>query len=763
MRIVGFLCLFTIFSSILGLAQSNPVPFISQPLVPASAKPGSQQFTLMVNGAYFASGAVVNWNRSPVLTVVNSNRSLQATIPASDVSQVGTASVTVVNPGPGGGPSNVVYFPIRDSAPVIGFARIDHQTPKIGVTAIGDFNEDGNLDVAIGVRDTAFNGSIRIYFGNGKGGFQEPTKIPSAIPVDLLLAGDFNGDGHLDLAAVSSRGPDEGVSVFMGNGNGTFTEKPHSQNRFFGHIEALAAADFNGDGNLDLFVSAQDTSILLGNGDGSFTFSGFHGSPARGIPAIGDFNGDGKLDLAIADNGGVHVLLGRGDGTFGRPIIYHPKNGASFAITAADVNGDGKLDLITDGISVLLGNGDGTFEDAGGIPLTGQETNVVVGDFSGDGKLDAVAKGVVVLGNGDGTFRDPFTLQLPSSNEFETLGVGDFKSEGKLDLLYSGQASNGPVISLFLQNSAVLTPANLSFADQKVGTSSKPQKAFFFNVGASKLNIENIAIDGADAGDFAQSNDCSPTLPAGTKCTIKVTFTPTVAGERSASLSVSYQGLGSPESVSLSGIGLNAVIVSLTPSTMTFATQLIDTVSSPQTATLTNTGTEPVTIKKIIKRDRFGQKNNCPSTLQVGESCQIQVVFKPIAPGTATGKILVFDNAENSPQKVDLSGTGTVVKFSAVSVNFGDQKVGTTSSPVPIQLFNLGTTTLSISQIGITGVNAGDFNQTNSCGSSVPAGGNCTINVTFTPTALGQRNGALSVTDDGGGSPQTVPLTGTGT
>jgi hypothetical protein len=104
-----------------------------------------------------------------------------------------------------------------------------------------------------------------------------------------------------------------------------------------------------------------------------------------------------------------------------------------------------------------------------------------------------------------------------------------------------------------------------------------------------------------------------------------------------------------------------------------------------------------------------------------------------------------------------------VVELQPIGVNFGNQKVGTQSQPVSITLTNAGRTALSISQIAFTGTNPGDFSQTNNCGSSVPAGGNCTIKLRFKPRAKGQRSANLSVTDNGGGSPQTVPVVGTGT
>ena len=156
------------------------------------------------------------------------------------------------------------------------------------------------------------------------------------------------------------------------------------------------------------------------------------------------------------------------------------------------------------------------------------------------------------------------------------------------------------------------------------------------------------------------------------------------------------------------------------------------------------------------------ETNNCPSSLTQDQSCQIQVTFQASARGLQPGKLSVTDTAINSPQSVKLSGTGTVVKLSATGVNFGNQKVGTTSSAVPIKLTNQGTVPLSITQISITGANAADFSQTNNCGLGIPAGASCTINLTFAPTATGVRTAAVSITDNGGASPQSVALTGTG-
>jgi hypothetical protein len=331
--------------------------------------------------------------------------------------------------------------------------------------------------------------------------------------------------------------------------------------------------------------------------------------------------------------------------------------------------------------------------------------------------------------------------------------MGDFNNDGKLDLV--GQ-------SLYLQIPINLSPASLNFGSQNVGTKSPPQNVTLLNDGASPLPITSINIGGTDPNDFTETNKCGATLPVGANCQIAVVFQPQAGGPRSATLNVTYQGLGSPQIVSLSGVGAVST-VTLTPPNLNFPIQLVGTASSARTATLTNTGTVPVNISNISTTGPFKETNNCPSSLPIGKSCQIQVKFAPVQKGLATGKLSVTDDAEGSPQTVSLSGTGTVVKLSPLGINFGNQKVGTQSSPAPVQLMNVGTTSVKIHQIGFNGKDPGDFSQTNNCGNSVPAKGSCTIQITFAPRAKGKRSASLQVSDNGGGSPQKVVLSGTGT
>ena len=338
--------------------------------------------------------------------------------------------------------------------------------------------------------------------------------------------------------------------------------------------------------------------------------------------------------------------------------------------------------------------------------------------------------------------------------------MGDFNRDGKLDLL---GVPTGTTLSIFEQVRVYLTPVNLDFGTVNIGTTSPPQAASLTNFNGNPLIITTINITGPNFKDFAQTNNCGSGLPPNGSCQIQVTFTPSLVGQENASLNVTYKGSGTL-SMPLSGTGKNIVTtVTLTPSTLTYPVQLVGTTSPPQTATLTNTGNTSVTISNISATAPFSETNNCPSTLLVGAGCQIQVVFTPTDGGKVNGTLSVTDNAEGSPQTVALSGVGRSVKLSPSSIDFGNQKVGTTSVPIPITLTNLGTTTLTISQLKIKGTNAADFAQTNNCGNSVPAQGQCTITVTFTPTAKGHRSAEVKINDNGGGSPQTVPLSGTGT
>jgi uncharacterized protein (TIGR03437 family) len=330
-----------------------------------------------------------------------------------------------------------------------------------GAVVAADFNGDHKIDIAVASMGGFPNDQVVIYLNNGDGTFQPPKSFAVGTAVFAMIAGDFNGDGKIDLITGQTESKD--LSVLLGNGDGTF-QKAVSYPAG-GAVGGIVAADFNGDGKLDLAVSNQSPgslSILLGHGDGTF---GAASTQSLGMALVGitaaDFNGDGKPDLAIADNNNtVWLLLGAGDGTFGTPQSI-ALTGTLVGIASGDFNGDKHADLAVANLNaasvyVLLGKGDGTFQPATSLAAGRGAFAVTLGDFNSDGKLDiAVANNFEVplqndvsllLGNGDGTFRA--AIPLGAGNNAVGVVAADFTGNGKLDLAVANNGS--PFASLLI-------------------------------------------------------------------------------------------------------------------------------------------------------------------------------------------------------------------------------------------------------------------------------------------------------------------------
>jgi hypothetical protein len=451
---------------IAGASAQNPVPQIVGPVHPDAVAPGGGDFTLSVYGANFVPGAVVNWNYQPRATTYVSGHEVQAQIPSTDIAKNTAGYITVTNPAPGGGSSSASWAQVEVHQPVSAVAVNSPEYYPFGFWAMAaaDFTHHATLDLVGQYYGLSFDRGV------GNGSFESgPIISPLYIQTTPFVYGDFNNDGNLDVAMdVGEQNPYDvtHMSVALGDGKGGFNAGPTLT--AYGRMgQAIVTGDFNQDGNLDLMTSGQLLiSEFLGNGDGSFRhFADYPYIQLSEAMQVGDFNGDGKLDLVLigpaflGEGRTIWIMLGNGDGTFQTPkevLALSSTNGCGFEfqqdIQVSDFNGDGKSDLAfcaKEGIGVMLGNGDGTFQppiyyfidhtDLGNFTFA-------IGDINSDGKEDILVqeyfdssdpKFVVFLGNGDGTFQPPQTINA-ASTWFAELGVtvGDFNNDGMLDFIY---------------------------------------------------------------------------------------------------------------------------------------------------------------------------------------------------------------------------------------------------------------------------------------------------------------------------------------
>jgi hypothetical protein len=211
------------------------------------------------------------------------------------------------------------------------------------------------------------------------------------------------------------------------------------------------------------------------------------------------------------------------------------------------------------------------------------------------------------------------------------------------------------------------------------------------------------------------------------------------------------------------GGGTGSATLSASPTSVSFGNQSDGTTSAAQTVTISNTGTAAASISSIATAAPFNETNTCGSTLAAGASCTASATFNPSSAGAASGSLTVTSNATNSTLTVALSGTGVAAPTatlvaSPANVGFGTQTVGTTGAATTVSISNTGTATANVSGVSISG----PFAQTNTCGSTIAAGGSCTASVTFTPTATGSATGSLTVASNATDGSLSVGLTGTG-
>ena len=398
--------------------------------------------------------------------------------------------------------------------------------PSAAGIVVGDFNNDGYPDLA--VIDSTAN-TVQIFLGNGDGTFTMGASMAIAGgTLSNLASADFNGDGNADLFVGMAAGNSGGYVVLAGNGDGTF-----KAGSFVGSLWGKEAhvADFNGDGHADIVLYGahdlaghQGIEIFFGNGDGTFTAQPIQNAVLGGHMAIGDFNGDGVPDFVAsgATAGMVGIYLGNGDGTFTQPpgglYFYQTSPWIDYprGVAVADFNGDGKADVAiseadSHTVTILTGNGDGTFTvGASAIDGTGSAATawtVAAADFNGDGHIDLALTAdwqavgdpslSILPGNGDGTFGTAATFVATPPNTFDlAVGVGDFYSTGIPAIaLLSGSS---PSYVTILQAGAKTTPgvaASISSALIQYGQSANVAVQVSCNSACGQVDYR---LDGGD-------------------------------------------------------------------------------------------------------------------------------------------------------------------------------------------------------------------------------------------------------------------------
>jgi hypothetical protein len=399
--------------------------------------------------------------------------------------------------------------------------------PGSGPITVADLNGDGNLDLVVVNGPCSIElcyDSVSVLLGNGDGTFGSPVSYSTPHGPAAIFLGDFNGDGKLDIATLNQSdytATCNCVEILLGNGDGTFQE-PAIITPLQGNPEALVAGHFGGSKNLDLAVTLEHISsdtvqILPGNGDGTFqTGESYDLAPECESIIAADFRNNGKTDLAIGEfeGRGVAVLLGKGNETFERPVVY--KAGTPLGVAAADMNGDGILDLI----AVTTGNT---------LPLHGFTE--------------------ILLGNGDGTFQSQ--TSYPTGEFPWGIAVADFNGDHRPDIVVSDEGGNQEFI--FLNTGTVaFSPTNLlEFPKQRHGTTSKPQTVTLTNNGKTELKITSMKT----SGPFGVTSTCGETVAAGSNCTISVTFSPKTAGQVPGTVSIDDSASSKPQVIALGGTG----------------------------------------------------------------------------------------------------------------------------------------------------------------------------------------------------------------
>jgi sugar lactone lactonase YvrE len=454
------------------------------------------------------------------------------------------------------------------------------------------------------------------------------------------------------------------------------------------------------------------------------------------------------MDIALDSNENLYIA------DTGNNLVRQVKNGD---ITVVAGNGSaaylGDNGLAT---SASLNAPTGVVLDTAGNLYISDTNNLVIREVDGASGIIRTLAGSGVPGYaGDNGVSTTAHLNYPSGLALDTARN-----------LYIADSANNVI------RRVAMAPTTLSFPETIVGSTSPTQAITVLNIGNRPTNFRAVTLSANFKQQPSGRADCSSStvLAAGASCTVAIAFAPVTLGSQTGSLSLVSDSLDatSPETVALGGTGAPAVI-GFSPSSLVFSNQNVGTTSPVQTVIVFNSGSIPLPITSVAvtgsNASDFSLANSCTAGIGVGGSCTMSIVFTPSGVGARSASIVVSDATNGSPHIVSLAGTGITegrLLLAPSILTFGNRKVGATSLTQTINVSNSGSAPSSITSVGVTGANAGDFKASTTCGSSVAAGGSCTISIIFIPQAVGTRSAFISITDNTPGSPHTAGLSGTG-
>jgi len=308
--------------------------------------------------------------------------------------------------------------------------------------------------------------------------------------------------------------------------------------------------------------------------------------------------------------------------------------------------------------------------------------------------------------------------------------------------------------------SVTALPGSLDFGQVEVDTTSQPLAVTMQNAGSTAVSVSGLTV----TFPFAlATNACGTSIAANSDCALSLTFSPTQAGPATGTLTITDDA--GTQIVALTGTGAAPASDALSSTSITFPATIAGQLSAPQIVTLTNHGDLPLTLIATSTSAGFQASSTCGTTLTGHASCAISVVFAPAAAGSLSGALRVSDAIQT--QTVSLSGTGLqppAIGVSPVQMAFGSQLIGQAAAPLTLTISNTGGAAMNNVGFQISGQSASSYSWTAStCGATLNNGGNCTVQVVFTPAAAGQASATLIVSSSTQGvTPVPVPLSGIG-